>query len=181
MSFLRHLPEEDAFKCLNEAMPYRTLIKAVGLDSSELEHPPRKFEHVFKKAQEIGFLTVAHAGEEGPPEYIWEALNLLNVSRIDHGVRALEDRVLINEIIKRKIPLTVCPLSNVKLKVYNSLKEHNIKELYNLGVCVTINSDDPSYFGGYILENYSQCQSAFDFSINDICQFAINSFKASFS
>lgn len=180
MSFLRHLSEEDAIKNLQESLPYKNLIKAVGLDSSEKGNPPSKFKNVFHKCKELGFLTVAHAGEEGPPEYIWEALNLLGVSRIDHGVRSMEDKKLISELIKNKIPLTVCPLSNVKLKVYDNMESHNIKKLFDMGVRVTINSDDPAYFGGYILENYLQCKNSLGFTFGEICQIAKYSIEASF-
>ena len=180
MSFLRHLSEEDALDILESSLPYKNLIKAVGLDSSEQGNPPSKFKNVFSKCQELGFLTVAHAGEEGPPEYIWEALNLLKVSRIDHGVRSIEDKTLIAELIKNKIPLTVCPLSNIKLKVYEDLKLHNIKELFDMGVRVTINSDDPAYFGGYILENYIQCKNSLGFTFKDLCQISKYSIEASF-
>ena len=180
MSFLRHLSEEEAIKTLQESLPYKNIIKAVGLDSSEKGNPPSKFKNVFQKCKELGFLTVAHAGEEGPSEYVWEALNLLNVSRIDHGVRCIEDKNLISELIKNKIPLTVCPLSNIKLKVYEDMKSHNIKKLFDMGVRVTINSDDPAYFGGYLLENYLQCKNNLDFSFHEICQIAKYSIEASF-
>lgn len=180
MSFLRHLSEEDAFKCLERALPYKNLIKAVGLDSSEKGNPPCKFKNVFLKCKELGFLTVAHAGEEGPPEYIWEAINLLGVLRIDHGVRCIEDDKLISELVKNKIPLTVCPLSNIKLKVYHDMSSHNIKKLFDMGIRVTINSDDPAYFGGYLLENYLQCKNSLGFSFSEICQIAKYSFEASF-
>ncbi|KAB8039603.1 adenosine deaminase [Silvanigrella paludirubra] len=180
MSFLRHLSEEDALEILEQSLPYKHLIKAVGLDSSEQGNPPSKFKTVFSKCKDLGFLTVAHAGEEGPPEYIWEALNLLNVSRIDHGVRSIEDKKLIEQIIENKIPLTVCPLSNIKLKVYEDLKQHHIKELFDLGVRVTINSDDPAYFGGYILENYIQCKNSLGFTFKDLCKISKYSIEASF-
>jgi adenosine deaminase len=180
MCFLRHLPEEDAFKTLQEALPYKDKIIAVGLDSSEVGHPPAKFERVFKEAMKEGFLTVAHAGEEGPPEYIWEALDLLKVKRIDHGVRCLEDQSLMKRIIEEKIPLTVCPLSNIKLCVFKKMEDHNLKELLKLGVKVTINSDDPSYFGGYANQNYLATASALDLSAQELVKLAQNSFEASF-
>jgi len=154
LSFLRHLPEEAAFKTLEQAMPFRDAFFAVGLDSSEVGHPPSKFERVFAKARAEGFLAVAHAGEEGPPEYVWEALDLLKVSRIDHGVRAAEDPRLIARLIEEQIPLTVCPLSNTKLRVFDDMSQHNILELLEQGVKVTVNSDDPAYFGGYVTENF---------------------------
>ncbi len=154
LSFLRHLPEEAAFETLEQAMPYRDAFFAVGLDSSETGHPPSKFERVFAKARAEGLLAVAHAGEEGPPEYIWQALDLLKVSRIDHGVRAAEDPRLIARLVEEQIPLTVCPLSNTKLKVFQDMREHNILNLLEQGVKVTVNSDDPAYFGGYVTENF---------------------------
>ena len=180
LCFLRHLSAEQAMATLSEALPYKDTIVAVGLDSSELGNPPAKFKIVFERAIAENFLTVAHAGEEGPPEYIWEALQLLHVSRIDHGVRSIEDADLLDYLIKRQIPLTVCPLSNVKLKVFDSMKQHNLKQLLNLGVCVTVNSDDPSYFGGYIAENYQAVADALKLSQAEIYQLAKNSFRASF-
>jgi adenosine deaminase len=180
MCFLRHLSEEEAFKTLEMALPYKGKIIGVGLDSSEVGHPPNKFEKVFAKAREEGFLTVAHAGEEGPPEYIWEALDLLKVERIDHGVRSLEDEKLMERIIKEKIPLTVCPLSNLKLCVVDDLKKHNLKTMLDKGVCVTINSDDPAYFGGYMNQNFLETAEALNLSKDDITQLAKNSFEASF-
>ncbi len=180
LSFLRHLREEEAFATLEQALPYKDNIVAVGLDSAEQGNPPSKFKAVFDKAQAEGFLTVAHAGEEGPPEYIWEAIKLLKVSRIDHGVRSLEDPELIDYLAKQQIPLTVCPLSNVKLKVFNSMAEHNLKKLLDLGICVTVNSDDPAYFGGYVTANYQAAQKALDLSQQQLYQLAKNSFQASF-
>ncbi len=180
LCFLRHLSAEQAMATLSEALPYKDTIVAVGLDSSELGNPPAKFKVVFERARAENFLTVAHAGEEGPPEYIWEALKLLHVSRIDHGVRSIEDSDLLDYLIERQIPLTVCPLSNVKLKVFDSMKQHNLKQLLNLGLCVTVNSDDPSYFGGYIAENYQAVADALKLSQAEIYQLAKNSFQASF-
>lgn len=180
MCFLRHLDEDAAFKTLEEALPYKEEIIGVGLDSSEMGHPPSKFERVFKKAQEEGFLTVAHAGEEGPSEYIWEALNLLNISRIDHGNRCLDDEKLVEEIAKRQIPLTLCPLSNLKLKVIQKLEEHPLKVMLDKGLLVTINSDDPAYFGGQVDQNFIQLAEALNLTKEDICTLAKNSFKASF-
>ena len=154
LSFLRHLSEEEAFKTLEQAMPFRDAFVAVGLDSSEVGHPPSKFQRVFDRARAEGFLTVAHAGEEGPPEYIWEALDLLKIERIDHGVRAIEDERLMQRIIDEQIPLTVCPLSNIKLRVFDHMRNHNILQMLERGVKVTVNSDDPAYFGGYVNENF---------------------------
>lgn len=180
MCFLRHLSEEDAFKTLEQALPYKSDIIAVGLDSSEVGHPPSKFERVFEKAREEGFLVVAHAGEEGPPEYVWEALDLLKVNRIDHGVRSEEDPALMQRLIQEKMPLTVCPLSNLKLCVVDDMKQHNIRRLLQQGVQVTVNSDDPSYFGGYMNDNFVAIQEALDLSQDELKQLAINSFEASF-
>ena len=180
LCFLRHLSAEQAMATLVEALPYKDTIVAVGLDSSELGNPPSKFKVVFDRARAENFLTVAHAGEEGPPEYIWEALQLLDVSRIDHGVRSIEDADLLDYLIERQIPLTVCPLSNVKLKVFDSMEQHNLKKLLNLGLCVTVNSDDPAYFGGYIAENYQAATDALKLSQQELYQLAKNSFRASF-
>lgn len=180
MCFLRHLSEEDAFKTLEQALTYKSDIIAVGLDSSEVGHPPSKFERVFEKAREEGFLVVAHAGEEGPPEYVWEALDLLKVNRIDHGVRSEEDPALMQRLIQEKMPLTVCPLSNLKLCVVDDMKQHNIRRLLQQGVQVTVNSDDPSYFGGYMNDNFVAIQEALDLSQDELKQLAINSFEASF-
>jgi adenosine deaminase len=180
LCFNRHLSEEQAFADLAVALPYKDKIIAVGLESSEKGHPPEKFERVFAKAREEGFLTVAHAGEEGPPDYIWQAINLLKVKRIDHGVRCLEDDKLVDYLKAHQIPLTVCPLSNIKLCVFDKIENHCIKKLLDLGLCVLINSDDPSYFDGYIEENYLAVQEAFDLNKAEMAQFAINSFRASF-
>jgi len=180
MCFLRHLDEDSAFKTLDQALTHKDKIIGVGLDSSEMGHPPNKFERVFKKAMKEGFLTVAHAGEEGPSEYIWEALDLLKVKRIDHGVRCLEDEKLVQKLRKEQIPLTVCPLSNVKLCVFEKLEDHNLKRLLDEGLMVLVNSDDPAYFGGYLNTNLIECQKALNLSINDIKRLAINSFKSSF-
>jgi adenine deaminase len=180
LCFLRHLSAEAAMETLEQALPFKSTIVAVGLDSSELGHPPAKFQQVFERAQAEGFLTVAHAGEEGPAAYIWEAIRLLNVARIDHGVRCVDDPSLLNYLIQSQIPLTVCPLSNIKLCVFEAMSQHNLKHLLDLGLCVTVNSDDPSYFGGYITENYHAIQSALDLSYQDLYQLAKNSFSASF-
>ncbi|MCF6781544.1 adenosine deaminase [Stutzerimonas stutzeri] len=178
LSFLRHLPEEQAFKTLEQAMPYRDAFFAVGLDSSEVGHPPSKFERVFAKARAEGFLAVAHAGEEGPPEYIWEALDLLKVSRIDHGVRAAEDPRLIARLIEEQIPLTVCPLSNTKLRVFDDMSQHNILQLLEQGVKVTVNSDDPAYFGGYVTENFMALHESLGMTEEQARRLAQNSLDA---
>jgi len=180
LSFLRHLSADSAFQTLEEAIPYKSWIVAVGLDSSERGHPPSKFERVFAKAREEGFLTVAHAGEEGPPEYVWEAMNLLHVSRIDHGNRSLEDPLLVQELVKRKIPLTVCPLSNLKLKVVHDMTNHPLSEMLEKGMMATVNSDDPAYFGGYVNENFIAVAKALNLTREQIVQLAKNSFTASF-
>jgi adenosine deaminase len=180
MCFLRHLDEASAFKTLEQALPYKQWIDGVGLDSSEMGHPPSKFERVFAKAREEGLLTVAHAGEEGPAEYVWEAINLLKVSRIDHGNRSLDDDQLIKHLAETQIPLTVCPLSNLALKVVEDLKDHPLVKLMDAGLMVTINSDDPAYFGGYMNENYIGVANALDLSKKQIIELAKNSFKSSF-
>ncbi|ENW99980.1 adenosine deaminase [Acinetobacter schindleri] len=180
MCFLRHLSEAAAFETLEQALPYKDQIIGVGLDSSEVGHPPSKFEHVFAKAREAGFLIVAHAGEEGPAEYVWEALDLLKVNRIDHGVRSEEDPALMQRLIAEKMPLTVCPLSNLKLCVVDDMQQHNIRRLLQQGVHVTVNSDDPSYFGGYMNDNFIAIAEALDLSNDELKQLAINSFEASF-
>lgn len=180
MCFLRHLSASDAMATLEEALPFKNNIHAVGLDSSELGHPPSKFVDVFDRARNEGFLTVAHAGEEGPPAYIWEALELLKVERVDHGVRCLEDPALVERLVDEQIPLTVCPLSNVKLRVFDTLEQHNLKRLLRAGICATINSDDPAYFGGYLGENYLRTQQAINLSDADIHTLTKNAFTASF-
>jgi len=180
MCFLRHLDEVSAFKTLNYALKHREKIFGVGLDSSELGHPPSKFKRVFTKAIEKGFITVAHAGEEGPPEYIWEAIDLLKVKRIDHGVQCLHDKELVQKLRNEKIPLTVCPLSNIKLRVFNNLKEHNLKKMLDEKLMVMINSDDPAYFGGYINKNLIESQRELNLSLKDVKNLIINSFKSSF-
>ncbi len=180
MSFLRHLSEEDAFKTLEMALDYKDLIIAVGLDSSEKGHPPSKFQRVFGMALKEGFKTVAHAGEEGPPEYVWEALNLLKVLRIDHGNNSLNDEKLVRELVNQQIPLTVCPLSNLKLKVVPDLKKHPLKRMLDAGLLATVNCDDPAYFGGYVNENFLAVAEALNLSKEEIATLAKNSFKASF-
>jgi adenosine deaminase len=180
LCFLRHLSEDAAMKTLAEALPYREWILAVGLDSSEVGHPPVKFRAVYDRAREAGLLAVAHAGEEGPPEYVWEALDVLKARRIDHGVRSIEDERLVARLVAEQIPLTVCPLSNVKLRVFPNLKSHNLKQLLDRGLLVTVNSDDPAYFGGYVGDNFQASAAALDLSRDQLLQLARNSFVASF-
>ncbi|MEM0111635.1 MAG: adenosine deaminase [Candidatus Bathyarchaeia archaeon] len=180
MCFLRDLPPEDALDTFREALAYKDWITAVGLDSAEVGNPPSKFRKVFEEALKEGFLTVAHAGEEGPADYVWEALNLLKVSRIDHGNRAVEDPKLMAELARRRIPLTLCPLSNLKLGVVKQLEEHPLKFMMEKGLLVTINSDDPAYFGGYVAENYMAVQNALGLTLDQITTLAKNSFEASF-
>lgn len=180
MCFLRHLPEEAALVTLEQALPHRDKIIAVGLDSSEQGFPPELFERVFAKARAAGFLTVAHAGEEGSADYIKQALDLLQVKRIDHGVRCVEDPQLVERLINTKIPLTVCPLSNIKLCVFKTMQAHNILSLLEQGVTVTINSDDPAYFGGYMTENFIAVADALQMTKVQAIQLARNSFEASF-
>jgi adenosine deaminase len=180
LCFLRHLDEDDALRTLDEAMPFADLITAVGLDSSERGHPPRKFARAFKRAADAGLLAVAHAGEEGPPEYIWEALDILGARRIDHGVRCLEDPKLVARLAAEQIPLTVCPLSNVKLRVFDTMRDHNLRRLLDAGLKVTINSDDPAYFGGYINDNYNAVARDLSMTEEELAKIAQNSFDASF-
>lgn len=180
LSFLRHLSEEAAFATLEMAMPYRDHFIAVGLDSSEVGHPPSKFERVFAKARAEGFKAVAHAGEEGPPAYVYEALDLLKVDRIDHGVRSIEDAALMQRLIDQQIPLTVCPLSNTRLKVFAEMKQHTILNMLDRGVMVTVNSDDPAYFGGYVTENFMALYDALGMTRVQTRQLAMNSINASF-
>lgn len=180
MNFLRHLSEEDAFKTLEEALPYKSSIKAVGLYSSELNNPPDKFRRVFEAAREEGFLTVAHAGEEAPPEYVWQAIKLLKVKRVDHGVQSIKDPELMKYLKDNKIPITVCPLSNIKLRIFDTMNDHNLKQLLDQGIVATINSDDPAYFGGYLNENYEACKENLGLTDNDLVTLAKNSFIASF-
>ena len=180
MCFLRHLDETSGFEMLDRAVEHKEKICGVGLDSSEINNPPRKFKRLFKKAIEEGFLTVAHAGEEGPPEYIWEALNFLKVKRIDHGIQCLSDKKLINKLKNDQTPLTVCPLSNIKLKIFKKLNEHNLKKMLDQNLMVMVNSDDPAYFGGYINQNLIESQTALNLSMKEIKTLLINSFKSSF-
>jgi adenosine deaminase len=180
LCFLRHLSAESAQVTLEQAIPFREQIIGVGLDSSELGHPPSKFESVFEEARRQGFRVVCHAGEEGPPEYITEALDLLKAERIDHGVRCMEDPALVERLAAEQIPLTVCPLSNVRLCVFQEMSEHPLKRMLEAGLLVTVNSDDPPYFGGYVNENFTAVQQALDFSRSELIQLARNSFTASF-
>ncbi|TMC39462.1 MAG: adenosine deaminase [Chloroflexi bacterium] len=178
LCFLRHLSAEAAMQTLNEALPYRDWILAVGLDSSEVGYPPAKFKDVYDRAREVGLLAVAHAGEEGPPSYIWEALELLHARRIDHGVRCMEDERLMERLVEEQIPLTVC--SNVRLRVFPDLRSHPLKQLLDRGLLVTVNSDDPAYFGGYVGDNLQEVASALDLSREQVIALARNSFIASF-
>jgi adenosine deaminase len=180
LCFLRHLSADAAMRTLAQALPYRDWILAVGLDSSEIGHPPTKFRDVYNRAREAGLLAVAHAGEEGPPAYVWEALDVLKVRRIDHGVRSIEDERLVGRLVEEQVPLTVCPLSNVKLRVFPDLRSHNLKQLLDRGLLVTVNSDDPAYFGGYVGENFRASAAALDLSREQLLRLARNSFVASF-
>jgi adenine deaminase len=179
-NFLRHLSEADAFETWQALLPFADQFVAVGLDSSEMGHPPSKFERVFALARAAGKLAVAHAGEEGPPDYIWQALDLLKVARIDHGVRCSEDEALMARLASEQIALTVCPLSNVKLCVFDRLEDHNLRTLLAGGLKVTINSDDPAYFGGYINANFIATAAALSLSRDELAQIASNAFSASF-
>jgi adenine deaminase len=180
LCFLRHLSAEAAMATLDTALSYRDSITAVGLDSSETGNPPEKFRDVFDRARAEGLLTVAHAGEEGPPDYIWQALDLLGVRRIDHGVRCTEDERLVARLVAEQVPLTVCPLSNVRLRVFPELRRHNLRRMLERGLRVTINSDDPAYFGGYVGDNYVATAEALELTRSQMLQVARNSFLASF-
>jgi adenosine deaminase len=180
LCFLRDQSAVSAMATLEAALAHGTGITAVGLDSAEVGHPPEKFRAVFDRARAEGLLAVAHAGEEGPPEYMWQALDVLQVERIDHGVRCTEDERLVERLVAEQIPLTVCPLSNVKLRVFSTLEHHNLADLLRRGVRVTVNSDDPAYFGGYIGENYLASARALALDEREICTLARNSFLASF-
>jgi adenosine deaminase len=181
MSYLRHLSEEDAINTWKEAQPYLDKFIGVGLDSSELGHPPSKFQHLFSMAKAANKKLVAHAGEEGPPEYIWQALDLLQVDRVDHGNRALEDATLIARLVDDEMTLTVCPMSNDKLQVISEMTAHPLKKMLNLGLKATVNSDDPAYFGGYINENFTAVQDALGLSSDDILTLVHNSIEGSFA
>jgi len=180
LCFLRHLSEAEAFECLEQALPLRDKILGIGLASSEVGHPPEKFARVFARARELGFRLVAHAGEEGPPAYIWSALDVLKVERIDHGVRAVEDVALMQRLVQDRIPLTVCPLSNLKLRVVDTLAQHPMQRLLQAGIMATVNSDDPAYFGGYLNENFTQTFAALPLTAAHAYTLARNSFDASF-
>jgi adenosine deaminase len=180
MCFLRHLPAEAAMMTLEQALPYRDRIIAVGLDSSEAGNPPTKFKAVYDRAVREGFRAVAHAGEEGPADYIWQALDVLGVERVDHGVRCLEDRRLVHRLGADRVPLTVCPFSNVKLRVVDQLKDHPLPTMLEQGLCVTVNSDDPAYFGGYVADNLAAVLSTCSLGDDAAVALARNSFQASF-
>ncbi len=182
LCFLRHLSEDAALATLEQALPYRQHFTGVGLDSSERGHPPEKFARVFARCRELGLHVVAHAGEEGPPAYIWSALDVLKVQRIDHGVRCLEDPALVRRLAAERVPLTVCPLSNVKLRVFKTLAEHNLPALLDAGLCATVNSDDPAYFGGYMNQNFIETFDALpQLGVAQAYTLARNSFEASFA
>lgn len=180
LCFLRHLPAAEAMATLEAALPYRHLLLGVGLDSSEVGHPPGDFAEVFAAARDEDLRVVAHAGEEGPPEYVWEALDILGAERIDHGNRALEDEALVNRLVAEQVPLTVCPLSNLKLRVVGRLEDHPLRDMLQLGLNVSINSDDPSYFGGYIGANYERVQTALELTDEELAGIARNSIEATF-
>ena len=180
MCFLRHLDEESCFDVLKQACNHKDKIIGVGLDSSEKGNPPTKFKKLFEQAIKEGFLTVAHAGEEGPPEYIWDSLNLLKIKRVDHGVQCLKDEKLVEKLVKDQIPLTVCPLSNVKLCVFDKLENHNLKKMLDKGLRVMVNSDDPAYFGGYLNKNLIETSKALNLKLEDVKKLIENSFKSSF-
>ncbi len=180
LSFLRDLPEEDALRVLDEATSYLNEIIGVGLDSAEVGNPPSKFSRAFSMAKDLGLMRVAHAGEEGPPEYVWEAIKILDVHRIDHGVRSIEDEKLMNFLAENRIPLTMCPLSNLRLRVVNDLGDYPLREFLKRGIVATLNSDDPAYFGGYLNENYRAVQVALGLSSDELCTLAANSIMASF-
>ena len=180
MCFLRHLDEDDAERTLDAALPYKDSIVGIGLDSSEVGHPPRKFKNVFRRARQEGFKLVAHAGEEGPPDYVWEALDVLGVDRIDHGNRSLEDPALVARLARERMALTVCPLSNLRLCVVDDLRRHPLRRMLDSGLVVTLNSDDPAYFGGYMSDNFHAVQSALDLGETELRAIARNGFAASF-
>ena len=179
MSYLRHLSEEAAFETLAFSLPFKHQIDGVGLDSSELGNPPGKFAKVFAASADHGYQLVAHAGEEGPSDYIWDALNILKVVRIDHGNRCLDDEALVQKLVEQQIPLTLCPLSNIALKVIQKLEDHPVARMLDKGILATIHSDDPAYFGGYINENYYETAKALQLTKNQLMQLAINAFQAS--
>jgi adenosine deaminase len=180
LCFLRHLSADAAMSTLEQALPHRDAILGVGLDSSEIGNPPSKFASVFERARKKGFLSVAHAGEEGPPDYIWQALDVLRVSRIDHGVRCLEDGRLVERLRRDQVPLTVCPLSNVRLRIFDRIEDHNIGRLLEAGLCVSVHSDDPAYFGAYVNDNYRAVRDAHGLGRSEILRLARNSLVGSF-
>lgn len=180
LCFLRHLSEEDAFETLEQALPWRDKFIGVGLDSSELGHPPEKFARVFARCRALGLRLVAHAGEEAPPAYVWSALDVLKVERIDHGVQSVHDPALMRRLAQDRIPLTVCPLSNLKLRVFGELREHNLGVLLDAGLVATVNSDDPAYFGGYVNQNFVETFAATGLGARQAWQLAANSFEGSF-
>ena len=180
LCFLRHLSEEEAFECLEQALPLRDKLVGIGLASSEVGHPPEKFAKVFARAKQLGFRLVAHAGEEAPPAYIWSALDVLKVERIDHGVQATHDAALMQRLAQQQVPLTVCPLSNVKLRVFPTLAQHTLKQMLDAGIMATVNSDDPAYFGGYINQNFTETFAALGMDATHAYRLARNSFDASF-
>ena len=181
MCFLRHLSEESAIETLKSSEQFTDVIYGVGLDSAEMGNPPEKFINVFSKAKGMGYKLVAHAGEEGPASYIWSSLDVLNVQRIDHGIRAIDDPDLMLRLIESQIPLTICPLSNVKLRVFDTMASHTILDMLDLGVCVTVNSDDPSYFGGYMTENFLALYDSLELSRDQAIRLINNSIDASFA
>ncbi len=180
LCFLRHLSEQEAFETLEQALPYRDKFIGIGLDSGEVGNPPEKFAKIFKRCKDLGLHLVAHAGEEGPPAYVWAALDVLQVERIDHGVQSSKDALLMQRLAQDRIPLTVCPLSNLKLCVFPDLRQHNLGQLLDAGLCAMVNSDDPAYFGGYINENFIQTFAATGLTAQHAYQLAHNSFEASF-
>ncbi|MGL6151119.1 MAG: adenosine deaminase [Aeromonas sobria] len=179
MSFLRHLSEEEAFATLAEAEPFLARIHGIGLDSGEQGNPPSKFARVFARCRELGLPVVAHAGEEGPADYIWQAINELHVCRIDHGVRSAEDLALLRYLADTRLPLTVCPLSNTRLKVFGNMAQHNVLRLLEQGLCVTINSDDPAYFGGYMVANFAALADGLGATMSQLCRLSLNAVEAS--
>lgn len=180
MCILRHLDEADAERTLDQALAYKGKIVGIGLDSSEVSHPPSKFKNVFRRARDEGFLLVAHAGEEGPPQYVWEAIDVLGVDRLDHGNRSLEDPALVKRLAKDGVALTVCPLSNLRLCVVRDMKQHPLRRMMEAGLTVTVNSDDPAYFGGYMNENFADVGTALGLSVAELTQIARTGFAASF-
>jgi adenosine deaminase len=180
LCFLRHLSEDDALRTLDEALPFREHLTGVGLDSGERDNPPVKFERVFARARSEGLHAVAHAGEEGPPSYVWEALDRLGAERIDHGVRSMEDDALVGRLVREQVPLTVCPFSNVRLRVFDRLSAHPLRRMLERGLRVSIHSDDPAYFGGYVADNYEGVRAELALTDDELVQCARNSFAASF-